>query len=46
MMKEKMMKQKINLLKKPLNPFSVIFWAFVAVVLAVLGLFIKRKKTK
>jgi hypothetical protein len=41
-----MIKKKINLLKKPLNPFSVIFWAFIIVVFAVLGLFFKRKKAK
>lgn len=41
-----MIKGKINLLKKTLNPFSAVFWAFVVVVLAVLGLFIKRKKIK
>ncbi|MDQ1274601.1 MAG: hypothetical protein QG610_173 [Euryarchaeota archaeon] len=41
-----MIEEKMNLLKKSLNPFSVIFWAFVIVVFTVLGLFFKRKKTK
>lgn len=41
-----MIEKKMNLLKKSLNPFSAIFWAFVVVVFAFLGLFFKQKKTK
>jgi|LSQX01.1.fsa_nt_gb hypothetical protein len=41
-----MIKKKMNLLKKPLNPLVIIFWAFIVVVLAVVGLFFKRKKAK
>lgn len=43
---KKMNLKKMSLLKKPLNPFSVIFWAFIVVVFAVMGLFFKWKKAK
>jgi hypothetical protein len=38
-----MTKNKINLFKTPIKPFSFIFWAAVIVVLAVFGLLLRRK---
>ena len=40
----KPMKKKTKLLKIPLKPFAVTFWAFVVVTMAVIGLFLRRKK--
>ncbi len=38
------MMKRMNLLKKPIKPFTVIFWAVVVVVMAAFGLLLKRKK--
>ncbi|WP_187148756.1 hypothetical protein [Methanosarcina thermophila] len=39
-----MTKNKINLFKIPIKPFSIIFWAAVIVVMAVFRLLLGRKK--
>lgn len=38
-------KKKFNIFKTPIKPFTLIFWAFVVVVMAFFGLLLKRKKT-
>lgn len=38
------MNKKTNLLKKPMRPFTVIFWALMVVVMAAFGLLVKQKK--
>lgn len=38
------MKKKTNLLKNTIKPFTVIFWVITVVILAVVGLFLRRKK--
>ena len=38
------MNKKTSLLKKPIKPFTAIFWAVVVVVMAVFGLLLKQKK--
>ena len=38
------MKKKTKLLKNTVKPFTVIFWAFVVVIMAVFGLLFRWKK--
>jgi len=38
------MKEKINPLKMTIKPFTLIFWSVVVVILAFLGLLLKRNK--
>ncbi len=42
---ERKMKKKINPFKITIKPFTLIFWSAVVVILAVLGLLLKRNKT-